>query len=66
MSKAVKCDIFYVDDSCLVCQHTDINEIEKQLNASFSNIYDFSNVYFFNIWFMDNKVNIYFGEDKTK
>ena len=33
MSQAVKCDLFlYVDDSCLVCQHKDINKIEKQLN----------------------------------
>ena len=30
MSQAVKCDLFlYADDSCLVCQHKDINEIEK-------------------------------------
>ena len=33
MSQAVKCNIFiYADDTCLVCQHNDINEIEKQLN----------------------------------
>ena len=31
MARAVKCDLFlYADDSCLVCQHKDINEIEKQ------------------------------------
>ena len=58
MSQAVTCDLFlYVDDSCLVCQHKDINEIEKQLNVDFSNICD---------WFVDNKVSIRFGEDKTK
>ena len=40
MSQAVKCDLFlYADDSCLVCQHKDINEIEKKLNVDFSNIY---------------------------
>ena len=58
MSQAVKCDLFlYTDDSCLVCQHKDINEIEKQLNVDFSNICD---------WFVDNKLSIHFGEDKTK
>ena len=58
MSQAVKCHLFlYADDSCLVCQHKDINEIEKQLNVDFSNICD---------WFVDNKLSIHFGEDKTK
>ena len=58
MSQAVKCDLFlYADDLCLVCQHKDINEIEKQLNVDFSNICD---------WFVDNKLSIHFGEDKTK
>ena len=57
-SQAIKCHLFlYADDSCLVCQHKDINEIEKQLNVDFSNICD---------WFVDNKLSIYFGEDKTK
>ena len=33
MSQAVKCNLFlYADDTCLVCQHNEINEIEKQLN----------------------------------
>ena len=58
MSQAVKCHLFlYADDSCLVCQHKDINEIEKQLNVDFSNICN---------WFLDNKLSIYFGENKTK
>ena len=58
MSQAVKCHLFlYADDSCLVCQHKDINAIEKQLNVDFSNICD---------WFVDNKLSIHFGEDKTK
>ena len=36
MSQAVKYHLFlYADDSCLVCQHKDINEIEKQLNVDF-------------------------------
>ena len=58
VSQAVKCHLFlYSDDSCLVSQHKDINEIEKQLHVDFSNICD---------WFVDNKLSIYFGEDKTK
>ena len=58
MSQAVKCDLFlYTDDSCLVCQHKDINKIQKYLNEDFSNICD---------WFVDNKLSIHFGEDKTK
>ena len=58
MSQAAKCDLFlYADDTCLVCQHKDINKIENQLNEDFSNICD---------WFVDNKLSIHFGEDKTK
>ena len=58
MSQAVKCNIFlYADDTCLVCQHKDINEIEKQLNKDFESICD---------WFVDNKLSIHFGDDKTK
>ena len=30
LSQAVKCNLFlYADDACLVCQHKDVNEIEK-------------------------------------
>ena len=55
MSQAVKCDLFlYADDTCLVCQHKDINKIENQLNEDFCNICD---------WFVDNKLCIHFGED---
>ena len=58
MSQAVKCHLFlYADDSCLVCQHKVIDEIEKQLNVDFSNICD---------WFVDNKLSIHSGEDKAK
>ena len=58
MSQAVKCNLFlYADDTCLVCQHKDINEIEKQLNKDFESICD---------WFVDNKLSIHFGDDKTK
>ena len=58
MSQAVKCDILlYADDTCLACQHEDINKIQSHLNEEFCNICD---------WFVDNKLSIHFGEDKTK
>ena len=58
MSQAVKCDLFlYADDTCLVCQHKNIDKIENQLNEDFCNICD---------WFVDKKLSIHFGEDKTK
>ena len=58
MSQAVICNLFlYADDTCLACQHKDINKIEKQLNKDFENICD---------WFVDNKLSIHFGDDKTK
>ena len=58
MSQAVKCNLFlYADDTCLVCQHKDINEIEKQLNKDFESICD---------WFVENKLSIHFGDGKIK
>ena len=54
----VKCDLFlHADDACHACQRKDINKIENQLNGDFFNICD---------WFVDNKLSIHFGEDKTK
>ena len=58
MPQFVKSNLFlYADDSCLIYQHRDVNEIEKQLNNDFKNVCD---------WFVDNKLSIHFGEDKTK
>ena len=58
MVQAVNCDLLlYADDTGLIFQHKDINIIEQQLNINFSNICD---------WFVDNKLSIHFGEDKTK
>ena len=58
LSQAVECDSYlYADDSCLLFQHKSIHEIKKQLTKDFSNICD---------WFVDNKLSIHFGEDKTK
>jgi len=53
-----KCDLFlYADDSCLVFQHKNVKEIEKVLTEEFKDLCE---------WFVDNKLSIHFGEDKTK
>ena len=58
MPQAVKCELLlYGDDTCLIFQRNSINEIKIQLNKNFSLICD---------WFVDNKLSIHFGEDKTK
>ena len=58
MPQAVKSNLFlYADDSSLMYQHRDVNEIEKQLNKDFENVWD---------WFVDSKLSVHFGEDKTK
>ena len=49
--------LLYADDSCLVFQHKHVTEIETHLNNDFSNLCE---------WFLDNKLSIHFGEDKTK
>ena len=57
MKQVVHCDLFlYADDSCLVYQHY-ASKIEKNLYKNFLNICD---------WFVNNKLCIHFGEDKTK
>ena len=58
MPQAVESDLFlYADDSCLFFQDKDINKINQQLNKDFHNLCN---------WFIDNKLSIHFGEDKTK
>ena len=48
MSMAVKCNLFlYADDTCLVFQSKNVQDIEKQLKEDFANVCD---------WFIDNKV----------
>ena len=49
--------LLYADDSCLLYQHKDIKTIESQLNKDFANLCD---------WFVDNKLSILFGKEKTK
>ena len=55
MIQAVNGDLLLYDDDS--GQQKDNDIIEYQLNKNFSNICD---------WFVDNKLSIHFGEDKTK
>ena len=58
MARAVDCDLLlYADDSCLIFRDTDIERIENNLNRNFNSLCD---------WFVENKLSIHFGEDKTK
>ena len=58
MPQAVHCELFlYADDSCLLYQRRDVKAIDTKLNKIFSSACD---------WFVDNKLSIHFGEDKTK
>ena len=58
MPQAISCNLFlYADDSCLVFQNKELNVINIELNKSFSKLCD---------WFVDNRLSIHFGEDKTK
>ena len=58
MPQAVDCDLFlYAEDTCLLFQHKDLERLKEELSKNFSNICD---------WFVDNKLSIHFGEDKTK
>ena len=49
--------LLYANDSCILYQHKDVVQIEKRLNEDFENHCN---------WFVDNKLSIHFGEDKTK
>ena len=58
MTQDVDCELLlYADDTCLVFQRKHITETESALNKDFSMLCD---------WFVDNKLSIQFGEDKTK
>ena len=55
MPQTVKSNLFlYGNNSCLMYQHRDVEEIEKQLNKNYENVCDL---------FVDNKLSI---QDKTK
>ena len=45
------------DDTCIVFQHENVTEIEKQLLKDFSSLSD---------WFVDNKLSVHFSQEKTK
>ena len=47
----------YADDTSTFCQHKDVTEIKNVLIKEFANVCD---------WFVDKKLLIHFGEDKTK
>ena len=49
--------LLYADDACIVFQHKKEIEIEKQLIKYFSSVCD---------RFVDNKLSMHFGQDKTK
>ena len=58
MPQSVDCDLFlYADDTCLGFTDKDIKTIESNLNKNFNSLCD---------WFVENKLSIHFGEDKTK
>ena len=58
MPQAVSCELFlYADDTCLICVGKDITTIEDQLNRDFNSLCE---------WFIDNKLSIHLGEQKTK
>ena len=56
-SKLLSNSVVMSNLSFLVFRDDNINEIEKQLNKNFNSLCD---------WFVDNKLRIHFGEDKTK
>ena len=47
----------YADDTCIFYQHENVKKNENVLNKEFSSLLQ---------WFIDNKLSIHFGEDKTK
>ena len=47
----------YADDSFLFYQHKDIKETGRNLNKNDSDVCN---------WFVDNKLSVHFGEDKSK
>ena len=58
MPQVVDCDLFlYADDTSLLYQHKDLDQVNKELTKNFCNICG---------WFVDNKLSIHFGDDKTK
>ena len=58
MPGAVNCELLlYADDTCIIFQGKDVADIQKKLTENFSTLCDL---------FVDNKLSIHLGEDKTK
>ena len=58
MPQSVDCDLFlYAYYTFLLFQHKGLEQIKEELVKNFSNIFD---------WFLDNKLRIHSGEDKTE
>ena len=58
MPQSVDCDLFlYADDTCVGVTGKYIKTIENNLNRNFNSLCD---------WFVENRLSIHFGEDKTK
>ena len=49
--------LLYTNDTCIVFQHENVTDLEKQLLKDFSSLCD---------WFVDNKLCVHIGQDKTK
>ena len=58
MPQAVNSELLlYADDTCLINMGKDIQKIEEQLNSDLTSLCE---------WFIDNKLSVHFGEEKTK
>ena len=58
MPQAVNSELLlYADDTCLIYMGKNIKKIEEQLNSDFTSLCE---------WFIDNKLSVHFGEEKTK
>ena len=58
MPQAVNSELLlYTDDTCLIYMGKNIQKIEEQLNSDFTSLCE---------WFIDNKLSVHFGEEKTK
>ena len=49
--------LLYADNTCLFFMGEDSKTTENQLHKDFNSLYE---------WFIDNKLSIHFGEEKTK
>ena len=52
------CDLrLYADDTCILYNYQNVKFIERNSNYDFNSLCE---------WFIDNKLSVHFGEDKTK